>query len=190
MILVLTGPVHSGKTSLLEKLVKDLKGRGVRVDGFLSLSVVKGGEILGYDLFDLRSEKVIPFIRKKGQLNWQRIGAYFFIPEALERAQQKVLEISKEDFLVIDEVGPLEIQGRGIWPALSSALKNPSLRCLLVVRHSILRDVLDLIGPDRAEVVYINKNKILPALLRRIIDSAQNRGGTDSQRSAGTKGGG
>jgi len=172
MILALTGPVHSGKTSLLKRFVDDLKGHGVRVDGFLSLAVAKGGEILGYDLFDLRSEKAIPFIRKKGQPKWQRIGAYFFIPEALEKAQQKVLETSEEDFLVIDEIGPLEVQGRGIWPALCSILTKPSVRCLVVVRDSLLPDVLHLIGSERAELIDIREKIDWQDLLRRIVDSA------------------
>lgn len=169
---MLTGPVHSGKTSLLKKLVKVLKRRGVRVDGFLSMAVVEGGEILGYDLFDLRSEKEVPFIRKKGQRSWQRIGAYFFIPEALEKAQQKVLESGDEDFLVIDEVGPLEIQGRGIWPALSEALKKSSLCCLLVVRNSILGDALRLLGSRNIEVVDIKEGKRGSALLEKIVTVA------------------
>jgi nucleoside-triphosphatase THEP1 len=172
MILVLTGPVHSGKTSLLKKLVKKLKRQGVRVDGFLSLAVLEGREILGYDLFDLRSEKKVPFIRRKGQRSWQRIGAYFFIPEVLEKARQKVLESGDEDFLVIDEVGPLEIQGRGIWPALSEALKKASLSCLLVVRNSILKDALKLLGSRNIEVVDINKDRSGSVLLQKIMTVA------------------
>jgi nucleoside-triphosphatase THEP1 len=178
MILVLTGPVHSGKTSLLKNLVNDLKGRGVRVDGFLSLAVVQGGEILGYDLFDLRSGTAIPFIRKKGQRKWQRIGAYFFIPEALEKAQQKVLQRGEENFLIIDEVGPLEIQGGGIWPALSAGLKKPSSCCLLVVRDSILRDALKVIGSKNIEIVDIKKDKSGSVLLEKITAAATSQGRT------------
>jgi nucleoside-triphosphatase THEP1 len=176
MILVLTGPVHSGKTSLLRKLVNDLKGRGVRVDGFLSFAVVRSRERLGYDLFDLKSDKAIPFIRKKGQRNWQRIGAFFFIPEALEKAQQKVLDSSGDDFLIIDEVGPLETQGRGIWPALSEALNKSSLCCLLVVRNSILRDALKLLGSRNIEVVDINKDRSGSVLLEKIITATTSSG--------------
>ncbi len=171
---MLTGPVHSGKTSLLKRLVNDLKRRGVRVDGFLSLAAFRKGETAGYDLFDLKTEKAMPFLRKTGKKTWPKIGPYFIIPLALDRATQKILGCDRKDVLVVDEVGPLEIRGEGIWPALSMALKKPSLRLLLVVRHSVLRDLLALIGPYRVDIVDINENRSSSALLRTIINWTRN----------------
>ncbi|MDH7513377.1 MAG: nucleoside-triphosphatase [Clostridiales bacterium] len=174
MILVLTGPVHSGKTSLLKNLVKELKRRGVRADGFLSLVALKKGETARYDLFDLKTEKAIPFLRKTGKKTWSKIGPYFIIPRALNRAKQKILGCDRKNFLIVDEVGPLEIRGEGLWPALSLALKKPSLGLLLVARHSVLPDVLALIGPNRVSIVDINQNRSLSSLLRTIIDWTRN----------------
>jgi len=175
MIWLLTGPVHSGKTGLLKKVVPELKKEGFRVDGFLSLAVVVAGETIGYDIFDLKTEAAMPFLRKTGEEGWPKTGPYFILPSALERAQQKILDCDKEDFLIVDEVGPLEVRGEGIWPALSARLKEPSLRCLLVVRRSILRDVLDLVGAGRAEILDAGMEGTRSVLYRRIMDSVRDR---------------
>lgn len=172
MIFVLTGPVHSGKTSLLKKVVGELKSRGVRADGFLSLAVHNGKDLAGYDLFDLKTGKAIPYLRKEGKKNWPKVGPFFFIPRALARAKKKILCCAQPDFLIVDEVGPLEVCGGGIWPALSAALRNPSRRYLLVVRQSILRDVLDLISHNRTEIINIKRDKNGSALVERILSSA------------------
>jgi len=155
MILVLTGPVHSGKTSLLENLVRELSEQGVTVDGFLSLAVFQDGEFIGYDLFDLKKQETWPYMRKEGATNWEKVGTYFFIPEALETAKKMILGHREENFLIVDEAGPLEIQKGGIWPALQAALSNPSLRCLLVVRRNILEEYRNLLRPIPLKIVDI-----------------------------------
>ncbi|MGQ9672337.1 MAG: nucleoside-triphosphatase, partial [Candidatus Aminicenantales bacterium] len=172
MILVLTGPVHSGKTSLVQRVVARLRKENFSLDGYLSLAVVKDGAVVGYDLFDLATERAVPFLRKKSQKDGLTVGPYYFVPGALKKAHQKILESSPQDFLVVDEVGPAEVQGQGIWPALSTVLEKPSRRCLLIVRSSILRDVLKPIGPDRVEVLEVGRKEAEAVLFRKIIESA------------------
>ena len=87
MILILTGPIHSGKTSLLKNVANKLKELNTPIDGFLSESIDKEGETLGYNLYELHSGLSIPYIRKAGERDWEKIGAFYFIPSGLERAK-------------------------------------------------------------------------------------------------------
>ncbi|MCK4431759.1 MAG: hypothetical protein KAW19_10725, partial [Candidatus Aminicenantes bacterium] len=98
MIYILTGPVHSGKTSLLKKVFHELKKKEVKIDGFLSEVVWENQEAVGYNLFDLREEKAVPFIRRRGEENWQKIGPYFFLPEGLAQAQEIIFRGKDADF--------------------------------------------------------------------------------------------
>ncbi len=140
MIFILSGPLHSGKTSFTKNLVKKLKSIGLVVRGFLSEAEMIEKQNIGYNLYDLDSGKSIPFIRKKGKPGWQRIGEYYFIPEALEKALQIIRDKKRSDLLLIDEVGPLELSGKGFWPALSEVLKQEKLNFLFVVRsHEVER---------------------------------------------------
>jgi len=138
------------------------------VDGYLSLAVMKNRKIVGYDLFGVKEERASPFIRREGATNWEKVGPYFFVPEALEEAKRKILRHREDEFLIVDEVGPLEIEGRGIWPALQAVLWKPSLRCLLVVRGNIFEDFRNLMKGTPIKIFDIKRQDILGLLSEEI----------------------
>jgi len=152
MIFVLTGAVHSGKTTSLKRMIEELRKETIRIDGYLSEVVLENQEVAGYDLLDLREEKLIPFIRRKGKEDWERVGSYSFIPQGLSRAKGIILRGTKADILVVDEVGPLELAGKGIWLALEKILFLPKPDFILVVRKSILENFLGLIERQEAKI--------------------------------------
>jgi len=134
VILILTGAVQSGKTRFLAGILAGLDRAKTGASGFLSPAVYESGRLIGYDLAVLGREKSAPYIRKVGEPAWERAGPFFFIPEALKDARQTVLESRARDLLVVDEVGPLELGGGGLWSPLETVLASPGRRCLLVVR--------------------------------------------------------
>jgi len=146
MVHVLTGPVRWGKTTLLKKLSRRAIKQGVALQGFLSESVEEGGCVFGYDLFDLRLETKIPFLRRRGEAGWQRTGPYFMIPEALDRGSAIIYGAAPGCPLVVDEVGPLEIGGGGLWSALTETAFREDAWSLLVVRDGCLEDFLKRSG--------------------------------------------
>ncbi|MBS3818101.1 hypothetical protein KGY73_01140 [bacterium] len=155
MIFILTGPVHSGKTTFLCHQTHIWKKKKLQVDGFLSVRRGKGQTHLGYDLYDLKKEKSLPFIRKNGEPEWPRVGPYYFIPQSLKEAQNIIFRGEESFLVVIDELGPLELKGQGLWPSLEQALFQRRNRFLLVVRESILDGIihkLDNINTEVSEV--------------------------------------
>lgn len=168
MIFILTGPVHSGKTTLLKKIVYELKEEKFNIDGFLSEAILKNKETVGYDLFDLKKEKSIPFIRRKGEKDWQRMGLYFFIPQGLAEAKEIILRSKDADISVVDEVGPLELSGKGFWPALEQIILKPLTSCLLVVRINILEDFLAMMGKKEVKIFDIKNKEIFPHVVEEI----------------------
>lgn len=168
MIFILTGPVHSGKTTLLKKVACELKERSFEIDGFFSEAVWKNEERIGYDLFDLKKERAIPFIRKIGEKEWQRIGSFFFIPQSLAEAKKIILRCKDADTVVLDEVGPIELAGKGLWPALEKVIFNPLTRYLLVVRVNILEDFLKLLGKSEVKIFDIKNKEIFPQIVEEI----------------------
>ena len=170
MIYLLTGPVHSGKTTLLTQIIRSLREKGVEVGGFLSVAIWNGDERTGYDLYDLTEEELIPFIRASGESSWQKIGPYFFVPDGLERAKNILLRTGGPDLLVVDEVGPLELSGQGLWPVLKDAISNCGKDCLLVVRESILGDFLKTLSGFDVRVFHIQDEGIFARIMDGITD--------------------
>ena len=168
MIFILTGPVHSGKTTLLKRLVRELKGQKYRLDGFLSEAVREKEETVGYDLFDLKRERSIPFIRRTGEKEWQRIGSYFFIPQGLAEAEKIILRGIEADILVVDEVGPLELSGKGFWPVLKQVIFKPLPSFLFVMRIAVLRDFLAILGKGETKIFNIKSKEVFHRLIEEI----------------------
>jgi len=168
MIFILTGPVHSGKTTLLKNVVRELKRQKYRIGGFLSEPIWKSEETVGYDLFDLREERSIPLIRRTGEKEWQKIGAYFFIPQGLAKAEKIILQEKDVDILVVDEVGPLELSGKGFWPALKQVIFHPLNIYLVVIRINILEDFLSMLGKLKVKIFDIKNKEIFFRLIEDI----------------------
>ena len=140
MIFVLSGPVHGGKTTFLERSLARWAACGLPFGGYLSVAVTGASGATGYDLLELRTGCRHPYLRREGKPDAERIGPFFFVPETLELARSIIRDADPLEFLVVDEVGPLELLGGGLWPALREALSRPGMRCLLVARKEILED--------------------------------------------------
>lgn len=199
MIHVLTGPVRRGKTTLLKKMCGRVKRRGLVVDGFLSESVEEGAFIAGYDLFDLQGETRLPFLRRRGRACWQKTGPYYMIPEALDRASALIRRAEPGRLLVVDEVGPLELGGAGLWPALAETVFRADIRSLLVVRDTCLGDFLRKPGTEDARIFSIGDPGANDSLFREVFMAGPRSGGpaeaapgraANDFRSHGKRGGG
>ncbi len=95
------------------------------------------GRDQGYDLFDLKEGTSLPFLAHEGEPDWPRVGTWHMFPPVLEKARSILSRDSDADVLVVDEIGPLELGGEGLWPAFEKALERGA-RSLCVVREGIL----------------------------------------------------
>ncbi len=175
MIFILTGPVHSGKTTLLEKAVRRLKKDKVKIDGFLCKALRKEQEVIGYDLFDLRKRGAIPLLRRTGEREWQRVGSYFFLPSGLDEAERIILRSKDAELSVVDEIGPLELSGKGFWPALKQVLFPPETAFLVVVREKILEDFLVALKRSQTRIFDVRDEEALSRLIEEIRGAVQSR---------------
>lgn len=138
MVHLLTGGVDSGKTSLLERVLNNIGPFRERIDGFLNKKVYRNGALFGYDLLNLKTGTVSPFIRTTAAEEKGQVGRFYFVPEGLEKAVKIILGHRLPDYLVVDEIGPLELSGRGLWPALSQQLRRSGFRGLIVLRSGLI----------------------------------------------------
>ncbi len=177
MITILTGPVHSGKTTFLRDIVKSLQTHGTRPGGFLSVAAGDRRKPAGYDLLDAGDGETIPFIRLTGKPEWQQIGKrrrHFLLPEGLAAAERKIIDWQGSDLFVVDEVGPLELAGRGLWPALKNVLFPPATEYILVAREKILEDLKSKLEAERVAVTVLDVRD--QAASRRAIEEIAAKG--------------
>ncbi|MCS7036483.1 MAG: hypothetical protein RMJ33_04075 [Saprospiraceae bacterium] len=148
-----SAPVHSGKTTALMAWAKGRTDLG----GFLAPDLDDG---LRY-LLTLRDRQWHPFqVKESADEAVVTICRYQFKASAFALAHQTLLSDARlpTPWLVVDEVGKLELQGLGHEPALSQVVhmwksgEYPG-RLLLVVRSELLFDVVEKYGLHGARVL-------------------------------------
>ena len=142
-ILILSGPVESGKTTYLQKFIIDSN-----CDGIIS-PIINGQRYL--QRIKTKEKKLLDSTDGKGF----RIGKHTFDEKSFSWARDQLLQIlnSDIDYIVIDEIGPLEIGGRGFEPILSYIFEkyknNRELNLAVVVRDTLVNKVIENYQLDR-----------------------------------------
>ncbi len=149
MILILTGPVRSYKTTTL------MKWSASRADcGGVLTPDVDGSRCV----MDIFSKKIIPFqIPEQKSVDDILIGRFVFSSAAFNEAKLWLdQQISDPDikYLILDEVGPLELKDLGWHDWLKAALEKFGDKTLIiVVREALLSAVVEKYNLREAKIV-------------------------------------
>jgi nucleoside-triphosphatase len=156
-LILWTGQKHCGKTTSAANLVKIARDEGFNVVGLLAPSLYDGSELLGFDAIDLRNENRIPLARRK-------TGRFTFFAEGLEfgNAALSTTATKSADLVIVDEFGPLELNGQGWRKNVDSLITSSDALILLVVRQELA---------DKVRQIYIYfPCRTLPAIEPESID--------------------
>lgn len=145
MIKIVSGPINSGKSSFMRNDYATRQG----ADGFVCVKVHTAGQHIGYDLHRLSNGQSMPFIRRTDHrpANWNeavRIGSmYSFCTEGFTFAAQIADEAlaAEASCFFLDEIGPLELGGKGFCQLLTRLI-NCNIDLVLAVRENLLADVI------------------------------------------------
>ena len=151
MTVILTGPTGSGKTTMLEKWASERED----VSGVL-MPVRKGNRYI----VSLRSgeSRTAEAGKDTPVSDMLRTGKYTFRRSVFEWGCKAVMDSFPGDGItVIDEVGPLEIQGDGFCKALryvlNHRLETVQPKILIVVREGLVPDAVRAFGIREYRVV-------------------------------------
>jgi nucleoside-triphosphatase len=139
-VLIVTGLVRSGKTTrLLDWASKQEIVKGIA-------SPFSGNKRMFYDL---STHESFSMEAKEGEES-MKIGKYNFSIDSFKRAVRIIAEgiENNSGFLVIDEIGPLELENKGFNKILRKILstENREFSLVLVIRDTMVDDVLKQFG--------------------------------------------
>jgi nucleoside-triphosphatase THEP1 len=140
---ILTGGVGSGKTDALGEIAEKLRCRGIAADGFLCRRIMAGDRLIGYALVSLRDGWRIPFLHRAAVAAERTVGPWAVIEFGAVAAAEIIRTSDPNALLVIDELGPWEMEGGGHWPALAEVLDQPGRRFLFVIREGCLLEFIE-----------------------------------------------
>jgi nucleoside-triphosphatase len=164
-LILWTGPKHCGKTTSATHLTQMVLSEGFTVAGILEPSLYNNGELIGFDILDLQSQKRTPLARRNKEKS--STGSFDFITDGLKfgHAVLSSEAIKFADLIIIDEFGPLEVKGQG-WRRNIDSLLSSSNAVLLIIIREELKDTFRQLYPDLScqELKAIEKNSALEVI--------------------------
>jgi nucleoside-triphosphatase THEP1 len=147
-IFILTGPIQTGKTTSLEKwIISQPDVRGILTP------VIDGKRMFR----DIETGQLFMMEAKENESEVWKIGKFVFSKVQFERAEKILLKAGNTNgWLVIDEVGPLELQEKGFLHVIKKLLAERKGPILLVVRDKddMVNKVKQFFGLPGAKVIH------------------------------------
>lgn len=159
---LITGSIQAGKTSYLSELVKVLKEKGLSPGGFLAPGSFKSGERSGFDLKNINSGEMIPLASNTEHAAWLKFRRFWFNPFAFESGRLWIEAHLKAnpEVIVIDEVGPMELEGSGWFATLEYINSQSGAIQLWSVRESLVSEVMQQWDIPDSQIIRIDKMKV------------------------------
>lgn len=154
-VAIVTGTTGSGKTTLVEQVVEQLRRASVRVGGILAPGYLHENRRTGFDLVDLATGERATLARERldvpgPHVRWSRFA---FDEGGLALGRRALGETSQSaQVIVVDEVGPMELSGGGWAEALDRLAADSRAVLLLVVRESVLEAVVARWGSEHTGI--------------------------------------
>jgi nucleoside-triphosphatase THEP1 len=159
-ILLLTGPVGVGKTTVAERVAGLAMRQGLACGGLLAPAILDArGRKAGILGVDVATDERRPLARTDRDLGGPAIGPYSFDAAALEWATAVMAgALGACDLLLVDEIGKLElVQAAGLAPILPRLAAGEAQRALVVVRESLLDELRGRLQGIRTLVFEVQK---------------------------------
>jgi len=159
-IYIISGETRSGKTTFLKSVIEDFKKDGKNIGGILALGIDHKNERYGFEIENVATGQKTLLCSREPKPESINTGRFYFYKEGLNFGIQALTtNLDNIDWLVIDEVGYLELKGQGWFEAIEKAMKQTNLNMIWVVRKRILEEVLNQWPYFNFYVMNINKDK-------------------------------
>lgn len=143
-IFIVTGPVHSGKSTFLANVVTLLQKQSLAINGFVTHVQVDVDGLKRYVVEDLITGQKQLLCADIPQTGPVRTGRFSFYEQGLSLGETIINRQvnSYFDLLVVDEIGPLELKDQGWAPSLDRIFRERPVNQLWVVRERLLSQVM------------------------------------------------
>ena len=167
---LITGPRGAGKSTLCLEILRYIQACEFSVGGVITIQDTERWFYL------IQSDKKVQFEAEIHEPSIS-VGKFRINSNNLNQATQHIMNGRDSDFLFIDEVGILEMNGKGYFSVLETALKRPQGN-IIVVRESIFDDFISKFNLQFEYIVLkcrFGKNqRLLDDVIRKIDKNLMN----------------
>ncbi len=167
MKIAITGRPKIGKTTVVEKIVNELKKRNIKVSGFITKEIKEENERVGFELINLENGKkeVLASIYVKSNV---KVGKYYVNLSRFENFLKEIFDKincrEEERIIVIDEIGPMELKSKFFKLMVNDLLNKDNLIATVHYKLKSLLRNFDL----TFIITYENRNYIWKEILEKV----------------------
>jgi nucleoside-triphosphatase len=155
-VVLLTGERGVGKTYLCQQVVRQARVLGRRCAGVVSPAVFDGGRKVAITLVDVATGESRPLAFADEVPGEVRSGRFRFVSSTLEWGARVVETSTPCDLLVVDEVGPIELEsGKGLVAALDVLRAGGFALALVVVRPELIEELAELLSDSEVQILEV-----------------------------------
>lgn len=144
-IYIITGKQGSGKSTLIREVVSGLRKKGITVGGILAEGTWHNNQRDRFELVNIRTNERINYLQRQPRAGWERIRHFYLNPEGQKFGEQALTTDRLKDagLIVIDEIGPFELRGKGWALAIQKIFGKLNIPVLISVRESLVDEIID-----------------------------------------------
>jgi len=161
-VFIISGKQGGGKTTYLQKVLYELRHKNIKSGGIIAEGFWKEDVRDRFDLINLKENDRITYCQRESMPNWVKVR-HFYINPLGQSFGEKALHpdnLKDVDIVVIDEVGPFEIEGKGWATAIEKLLTNSELLMVWIIRESIIWEVLEKWKIDPIQIFHIDESDV------------------------------
>ncbi len=134
MVIIVTGAIGIGKTTVCRKLIKLVQNRGYTCGGILTYKAADKGIIIE----DIQSGEKETLASINDVYHGPRTAKYSFNPDGIDFGIRSIEKSTSSAIFIIDEIGHLELRGEGFAKVLELIKTGKIEVCVLVIRRELL----------------------------------------------------
>jgi len=175
ILYALTGRPGCGKTTAALRVADSLKRLGVAVDGMYTEEMREAGRRVGFIVKRISTDER-GVLARAGLRSRFRVGRYGVNLSELERVGVRAIRegIERAEFIVVDEVGPMELYSRKFREAVSALLES-RVHALLTVhfrsQHPLVKEVKKAAGRNLIILNRENRDRVPGKIVREISEA-------------------
>jgi nucleoside-triphosphatase len=164
-----------GKTTVLTRIVDELKRKGFKVGGMVTNEFRDDDERVGFTIINL-SSGTLGWLARTNQRSGPQIGKYHVCLEDLESVGVKAIldAVAYADVIVIDEVGPMELFSVTFRDAVVKALESGKTVLGTIHRratHPLIVTIKNRSDTKITEVTTENRSELPASITHEILKS-------------------
>jgi nucleoside-triphosphatase THEP1 len=158
MVIIVTGPIGIGKTTVCEKVIEIARKQGHSCGGIITYKNQKDDIIIE----DVRTGETKILAGISNIYQGPRTTKYYFNPEGIDFGIQAINKGTTSDILLVDELGQLELRGQGFTHIIEQISAGKVRNCLVIIRKELLSAFLPQLGTTISvfETTIENRNQL------------------------------